>query len=749
MLHSIVLSNLLLIPGRKSQLALEYCCRAREQSPDAWCFWVCASNTARLRHSFAEIARLLKLRGHDNLTANPMVLLKAWMDNNGPWTLVIDNVDDPIVLELEADSALERSGAQEHLKRFLSTNPSGRIIVTSRSEDVAEQLVREQQIIKINPMKGESTAALFRKKLGEAIDVTDDHVSELSRALEYMPLAVVQAAAYIKKLCGRITVEQYIRRYRQDDNKRKRLLATKGMRYASETKDSNSIMTTYSISFEYLKSHHETAVILLRLMSFFDRQGIQESLLRTRAKPGWEGSCDDKCQDHTYYAHEWNHVGGNWDVDDHEPGAMDVSQFTQDLVTLRDFTFVTWKKENPDIFHMHALVQFATRQDLEADSSEHARIHALSIRKLYTAFPFVKFDHWNACRSFYPHVVAGMNRPPKDDETLEKWISVMSKAAILDYNMGRAKEGTMINNKALKTSQQLFGLDDQRTLHTCDTAAGLLILEGRWSEAEMIFEQQLDISRETLGMNRKGTIIRMIGLAGIYIRRHKWDLAEKLLMETGPLCKTKEHRCEVGDCLSQVYAATVRPKEGLEILGQVLAMRRTIEGAEQHVTWRAMNNLAGAHADLGQYKEAAALVTEAIELCSPVLGKEHPYTLQFRSNLGGYLIELGRIDEADEILRETWKLQCKVMGEKHEGTLLTMYTGARVMLMKGEHQDAVKMAEEYIRLMTEAYGVDHPWVVRATGNLNEFKWSNEKDAESIEGKEQKMSQEGEGPSQVH
>jgi hypothetical protein len=56
-----------------------------------------------------------------------------------------------------------------------------------------------------------------------------------------------------------------------------------------------------------------------------------------------------------------------------------------------------------------------------------------------------------------------MNRPPKDDGTVEKWISTLSKVVELDYNMGRAKEGTTINIKALKTNQQLFGLDDQRT----------------------------------------------------------------------------------------------------------------------------------------------------------------------------------------------------------------------------------------------------------------------------------------------
>jgi tetratricopeptide (TPR) repeat protein len=196
--------------------------------------------------------------------------------------------------------------------------------------------------------------------------------------------------------------------------------------------------------------------------------------------------------------------------------------------------------------------------------------------------------------------------------------------------------------------------------------------------------------QEMLDTTRKDIIVPMIGLAGMHMCRHKWDQAEKLLMEAGPLCITKEHLCEVGDCLSGVYAATERKKEGLETLKQVLAIRKTLKDAEQHVTWRAMNNLAGAHADIGRFKEVVDLAREANEACNRDLGKNHPYTLQFKSNRGAYLIELGKIDEADKMLHETWRVQHGVMSEKHEQTLSSMYKGAKVMYIKGEYQDAVK-----------------------------------------------------------
>jgi outer membrane protein assembly factor BamD (BamD/ComL family) len=64
-----------------------------------------------------------------------------------------------------------------------------------------------------------------------------------------------------------------------------------------------------------------------------------------------------------------------------------------------------------------------------------------------------------------------------------------------------------------------------------------------------------------------------------------------------------------------------------------------------------------------------------------------------------------------------------------------MYKGARAMYKKGEHQDAAKTVEEYIRLMTEAYGVDHPRVVQATDNLEQLKQISGESARSKEGED--------------
>jgi hypothetical protein len=55
---------------RKSQLAIEHCYRAAEQSPETWVFWAHASNPARLEQSFREIADHVKIRGRKDAQAD-------------------------------------------------------------------------------------------------------------------------------------------------------------------------------------------------------------------------------------------------------------------------------------------------------------------------------------------------------------------------------------------------------------------------------------------------------------------------------------------------------------------------------------------------------------------------------------------------------------------------------------------------------------------------------------------------------
>lgn len=65
----------------------------------------------------------------------------------------------------------------------------------------ALQLVEENNLITVEPMEKLHAIALLEKKLriqgGSDTNGKNGDISELAAALEYMPLAIIQAVAYI------------------------------------------------------------------------------------------------------------------------------------------------------------------------------------------------------------------------------------------------------------------------------------------------------------------------------------------------------------------------------------------------------------------------------------------------------------------------------------------------------------------------------------------------------------------------
>ncbi|THZ11723.1 hypothetical protein D6C89_10883, partial [Aureobasidium pullulans] len=133
---------------------------------------------------------------------------------NGQWLLVLDNADDATVLSPPPSNGQtwsednitdggtgggsSSSALQQHLSRYLPPSTHGSVLLTSRTRRAAMQIVEDSDILPIEPMHDATAHALLYKKLGDKVDRSDG-IAELAAALEYMPLALVQAAAFIRE----------------------------------------------------------------------------------------------------------------------------------------------------------------------------------------------------------------------------------------------------------------------------------------------------------------------------------------------------------------------------------------------------------------------------------------------------------------------------------------------------------------------------------------------------------------------
>jgi hypothetical protein len=103
------------------------------------------------------------------------------------------------------------------LVRYLPSSRNGAVLVTSRTKRAAMQVVEDSDIILVEPMHDIATHALLRKKLRN-VDEKDDKIAILATTLDHMPLAFVQAVAYIRERAPRCSVQQYLEEHRQNDS---------------------------------------------------------------------------------------------------------------------------------------------------------------------------------------------------------------------------------------------------------------------------------------------------------------------------------------------------------------------------------------------------------------------------------------------------------------------------------------------------------------------------------------------------
>ncbi|GIJ98192.1 hypothetical protein Aspvir_000307 [Aspergillus viridinutans] len=347
----------------KSQLAIEYSHRVREHSPETWVFWIHASNIARFEQGFREIAERAKITGRQDPKANIYQLVHAWLQDGrkGSWVLILDNVDDDHFLrrapfisqnptERDRDRSLDRP-----LWAYLPQSTHGSLMITTRNRAVALRMVEERDIITVHPMDKTHAQMLFEAKLG--IPENPKDIMKLTAALECMPLAIVQAASYIRQRAPRSSVKQYLQQFESSDSRKLSLLEHEEGQLRRDWEARNSIIHTWQISFDHILLERPSAANLLALMSFFDRQGIHQCLLQDFSnvkrsntnKENYSDAVDSCTMDNTDSLVQSN-------VDD---------RFEDDIRTLRNFSFITVNADAAS-FRMHRLVQLAVQKWLEA-----------------------------------------------------------------------------------------------------------------------------------------------------------------------------------------------------------------------------------------------------------------------------------------------------------------------------------------------------------------------------------------------
>lgn len=633
----------------KSQLAIEFAYRAAEATACKWVFWVHAGTRARIDEGFRAIADAVKIPGREHPQANIPQLIYSWLsqEENGDWVMLIDGADDANIFY----GAIAGSDGQT-LASYLPQSQNASIVITTRNKDLARRLTGNDGIIEVGAMASGEALSLLQIRIGPITDL--DMATELVRTLEYIPLAINQAAGYIQARAPRSSVEKYLADFRESEFKRTKLLGHDAGDIRRDGGASNAVLTTWQLSFEHIYSKRRSAADLLSLMSFFDRQGIPESLLKPI-----------KQTIHPDQDHDSDSDGG-----DHREQTS--SEFEDDIEILKDFCLLSINESGSE-FEMHKLVQLSTRKwledkDLEEDFKEQY------LKRLGEAFPRGDYEYWEVCRKLFSHVEVAIEYKPTRKETEGVWATLLFNGAWYARLQGRYDVGERMAYKAKRSREKLLGTEDANTLSSISQCALLLVEKGQWAEAEELLVKLIEVRERKLGKNHLDTLSAIANLASVYKNQGQWNKAEELYVEVIEAGKEKLGT----DCpvilttianLAVVYKNQGRWDKAEELIVEVIEVRKEKFGTDHRDTLIDMGHLALIYRHQGQLDKAEELEVKVVELLKRKLGADHPDTLSVMNNLAMIWKDQNRHEDALQLMQSCAEARQRVLGPHHPYTL--------------------------------------------------------------------------------
>ncbi|KAL3429649.1 purine and uridine phosphorylase [Aspergillus tetrazonus] len=611
----------------KTQIALELAYRTRERDPEISIFWIPCTSYASVEQACMNIAQLVGMQGLKPGEAKDRV--KSYLSQGGPgrWLLIFDNADD-------MDMWVGVSAAAAGLADFIPQSDQGRILFTTRNRKLAVNLASSSVIEVLEPdiQTGLKILekALIRKDLVDDRDVA----LALLEQLMFLPLAIIQAAAYINS--NDIGVSNYITLLQEQEPDVIDLLSEDFGDDARYQEIQNPVATTWLISFQKIQESNPLATEYLSFMACLNPREIPQSLI---------------------------------------PPAKSRKDKLEAVGLLKGFAFVSEQVQDHAL-SLHRLVRLSARNWLRQHRQFHQQIQKTADH-LDRVFPDNDHAYRKLWRDYLPHAISLLDEK-EFKEGLVKYAYLVQKVGRCLSAEGRYKEAAAIIERLI--SKQRAGEEEKDEDDDNDANTSILISlsdlaityrrQGRWKEAEELNVQVLESSKQLLGSEHPATLTSMVNLACTYMDQGQWKEAEELGVQVLELRKQvlgPEHPAtlESMDNLALTWQQLGRRKETEELHLQVFELRKQLLDPQHPDTLQSMVILALTYGERGRWKEAEELGVQVLELRKQVLGPEHPQTLQSMNNLAHTWHSERKVHDALALMERCVELRIRVLGSSH------------------------------------------------------------------------------------
>jgi len=452
----------------KSQLALEIAHRTRQNNKNCSVFWIDASDKNSFHQSYASIAQKLSIPGWDDDQADTKQAVKRCLAEHSAkqCLLVFDNVEDT-TLRSSGPSTAEATDLIDYLPQSKLCS----VIFTTTNSNTAKKIALKD-VIGLQELTPDTAQRMLENHLETPFPSSEQQEAKLLlKDLLYLPLAVVQSAAYIN--ARSLT----LRKYRSQLNKHEepalqRSSGSPGGKLQSYgIKD--PVATTLFISMDQVLHDNALAADYLFLVACVDRKDIPHDLLEASSPRAREDA----------------------------------------IMVLSRYALVT-RRPAESALDLHRLVHRALRQWLERQGwlgrwTQHA------ITQLLRMFP----DHGHGSRSKWrrllPHAMYALSYGP-DEGGGSNRLTLVWKCAMTLYSDGRYNEAEGLFVQVMETRKNVLGGEHPDTLISMANLASTYSNQGRWKEAEELDLQVLETRRRELGDEHPDTLNSISNLALTY-----------------------------------------------------------------------------------------------------------------------------------------------------------------------------------------------------------------------------------------
>ena len=643
----------------KTQIALEYAYRYCSRYDYIW--WVPAETETTVLNAYRDFAwkmGLVNKDQHDNEIIIESV--QTWMDNNPKWLFIYDNAD--------TICANDNWWPQNNRENILITtrNRSGYI---GKSLDIS--------------VFSEDESIAFLEKRTEITNERSNAVL-LSKHLGYLPLALEQAAAYIK--INKCTYAEYIS-----------LLDEYGLEPLKEIDGiiayEQPVTATWEISIH--KVNNESARQIMYLCSYLASENIDREMFSKN-----KNILSELLQNELSSKIKTNKI---W------------SELTK---------YSLLEKQGESTYSMHRLLQEVVRDKLKC-TPQWAKYCLAILCKIYeftyeAQVPFILL---------LPHVdsfVENSNAILSDDRDKMKISSLCMQSGNRYYYLKNYHRAFNCYSKALVILERILGSDHPDTAITYNNIAGVYKNQGNYVLALEWYFKALNIREKVLRSDHPATAETYNNIATVYINQGDYVLALEWYIKALIIFKEEYGLEHPNIAIASNNIAMVYFKQGdyvlaLEWFNRAKVIFEKVCGLNHHFTATAYNNIGLIYNIQDNYLDALEWFEKALAMRKNIFDWDHPDIAMSYNNIASVYDSQGDYEKALKLYKKALATFEKVLGVKHLDTATCYNNIASVYNNQDDYVLALKWHEKALAIFKEILGSEHPNVKMVQDSIKAIK----------------------------